>query len=125
MGIVRAAAIGLIGLMLAACVAAAPGNVWVHQISPHEAEGVRAVVRPALIDPPSAIFTPMSAVRGDGGTITVCGHVRSKALSGAYTGMRPYRVAIEHDAMRLVSLGSPRGFLRSEVSAQNCQPVAG
>lgn len=123
MAIARLFAVCVLGVMLGACVSA-PANVWTYQISPQEADGVKSVVKTGLLDPRSAIFTPMAAVRGDSGTITVCGHVRSKALSGAYTGMRPYRVAIEHDAMRLVSLGTPRGFLRSEVSAQNCLPVA-
>ena len=125
MTMTRAGFMGLMALALSGCVAAAPAHVWTYPISPMEEDGVKSVVSTALADPRSAIFTPMIGVQGESGVVTACGNVRSKALNGAYTGWRPYRVAIERDAMRLASLAAPRSFIASEVAAQNCRPVAG
>lgn len=99
--------------------------VWIVNLTEDEVRATKGIVSAHLIDPRSAIWSDMVAVRDEAGYgITVCGMVDSKAVNGGYPGMRPYKVYLEPAGVQLVSL-APALRLWDHAAQRNCRPFEG
>lgn len=95
---------------------------WMHELTPQDVQITKDTVSAHLLDPRSAHWGHMTAVRDSAyGDVTVCGMVNSKAINGGYPGMRPYRVVLQGGSSQLVSLAPPIR-LWDNAAHQRCKP---
>ncbi len=121
MGKLSNAALATVMLALGGCSTVETG--WIHELTPADIEVTKATVSAHLLDPRSAHWSHMIAVRDNTyGDVTVCGMVNSKAINGGYPGMRPYRVLLQGGSSQLVNLAPPIRLWDNAAHHRTCQP---
>lgn len=121
MGKLTNAALVAVSLALSGCSTIESG--WIHELTPADIEITKATVSAHLLDPRSAHWSHMIAVRDNAyGDVTVCGMVNSKAINGGYPGMRPYRVLLQGGSSQLVSLAPAIRLWDNAAHHRSCKP---
>ncbi len=76
------------------------------EITPAQAEAVKAGMAVALKERASPIFGPMAASQDEGGNLYVCGMVNAKtSANGYYIGDKPYIGKLEKSGFSMIALG--------------------